>query len=398
MAAFLSIGLGGSQHSLADVPDIGPAPEFANPEPPAPVIAETIASAPFELRTVATHLQLPWALAFLPDGRILITERAGRLRVIDNGILLSASVEGVPQVLTGGHSGLLDVLVDRDFATTRLLYLSYMHGTPQAATIRIVRARLEGMSLIDKQVIFDSSPAITGVDQIGGRLAFGLDGSLFLTIGDRFQKERAQNLMDHAGSIIRIRTDGSVPEDNPFAGQSNVLPEIFTFGHRNPQGFVVDRSNGAMWTIEQGPYGGDELNLLEAGRNYGWPIVTHGIDYDGSIISPFKSAPGLVDPKYVWVPSIAPASLSYFRDGGMPDDWRGALLIGTLAGESLVKLTLENGTVTREERFLHHGIGRIRDVAVSPDDQIYLLTDSTDATLYRLEPLTDASASRGMAR
>ena len=187
-----------------------------------------------------------------------------------------------------------------------------------------------------------------------------------------------------------------MPDDNPFVGQGHALPEIFTFGHRNPQGLVVDRSTGTMWSVEQGPYGGDELNLLKAGRNYGWPLVTHGIDYDGSVISPLKSAPGLADPKYVWVPSVAPASLAYFPGGDMPDDWRSILLTGALAGECLIKLTLERGAVAREERFLHHGVGRIRDVAVSPEEQIYLLTDGADAALYRVEPLTDAAASRGM--
>ena len=193
IATLFSIGLVACPPSFADVPESGPVADPTSPEPPAPVIAETVEAAPFELRTVARHLQLPWATAFLPDGRVLVTERAGRLRVIENGVLLEAPIEGVPEVVAGGHSGLLDVLVDRDFATTKLLFLSYTHGTPKAATMRIVRARLDGMSLIDKQVIFDSSPAIAGVDQIGGRLAFGLDGSLFLTIGDRFQKERAQS-------------------------------------------------------------------------------------------------------------------------------------------------------------------------------------------------------------
>lgn len=347
---------------------------------------------PFELRKIAERLESPWSMAFLPDGRILVTERPGRLRVIEGDELLPLAISGVPTVLCCSHSGLLDVVVDPDFQNNHRLFLSYMHGTHEAGTIRISSAILDGMTLVDKQVIFESRPAANGLDQIGGRLAFGADHALYLTIGDRFQKERAQNLLDHGGKIIRINTDGSIPADNPFVGRSDVLPEIYSYGHRNPQGLIGNVGDGQLWSIEQGPKGGDELNLITGGSNYGWPLVTYGVNYDGSIISDKMSAPGMVDPIYYWVPSVAPASLVSYYGNVMPDDWRGDFLVGTLAGECLIRLRMDSGKVVKEERYLHHAIGRIRDVAVAPNGYIYLLTDSSEATVYRIEPLTDQVA------
>ncbi|MBY0561363.1 MAG: PQQ-dependent sugar dehydrogenase [Hyphomicrobium sp.] len=347
---------------------------------------------PFDLRKIADKLESPWSIGFLPDGRILVTERPGRLRVIEGDMLLPAGIAGVPTVLSGSHSGLLDVLVDPEFPKNHRLFLSYMHGTPEAGTIRISSAVLDGMNLVDKRVIFESRPAANGLDQIGGRLAFGPDKALYLTIGDRFQKERAQNLLDHGGKIIRINTDGSIPEDNPFVGRSDVLPEIYSYGHRNPQGLIGNVGDGQLWSIEQGPKGGDELNLITGGSNYGWPLVTYGVNYDGSVISDKTSAPGMVDPVYVWVPSVAPASLVSYYGNVMPDDWRGDFLVGTLVGECLIRLRMDSGKVVKEERYLHHKIGRIRDVAVAPDGYIYLLTDSSEASIYRIEPLTDQVA------
>jgi aldose sugar dehydrogenase len=347
---------------------------------------------PYELRKIADKLESPWSIAFLPDGRILVTERPGRLRIIEGDQLLPRAVEGVPTVLCCSHSGLLDVLVDPDFQKNHRLFLSYMHGTPEAGTIRITSAVLDGMSLIDKQVIFESRPAASGLDQIGGRLAFGPDHALYLTIGDRFQMDKAQNLLDDGGKIIRINTDGSIPEDNPFVGRSDVLPEIYSYGHRNPQGLIGNVGDGQLWSIEQGPKGGDELNLITAGSNYGWPVVTYGVNYDDTVISDKTSAPGMVDPIYFWVPSVAPGSLVSYYGNVMPDDWRGDFLIGTLAGECLIRLRMDSGRVVKEERYLHHKIGRIRDVAVAPDGYIYLLTDNSEATIYRIEPLTDQVA------
>ena len=348
---------------------------------------------PYELRPlVSKKLEMPWAIAFLPDGRALVTERPGRLRLIEGDHMLDEPISGVPEVSVGGHSGLLDVLVDRDFPSTRRIFLSYMHGGPNGLTIRIVRARLDGMALEDKQVIYESRPAVKATDQIGGRLAFGPDGMLYLTIGDRFQMERAQNLLDDGGKIIRIRDDGSIPEDNPFVGRNDVLPEIYSYGHRNPQGIIGNAGDGKIWSIEQGPKGGDELNLITSGGNYGWPLVTFGTNYDDTIISNLTSAPGMIDSVHHWVPSVATASLVAYSGNVMPEDWQGNFLIGTLVGQCLVRLEVTNGVVTRERRYLHNKIGRIRDVAVSPDGYIYLLTDSSEASLYRLEPTEDLIA------
>lgn len=348
---------------------------------------------PYELRPlVSKKLVLPWAIAFLPDGRALVTERPGRLRLIEGDHMLDEPISGVPEVSVGGHSGLLDVLVDRDFPNTHRIFLSYMHGGPDGSTIRIVRARLDGMALEDKQVIYESRPAVKATDQIGGRLAFGPDGMLYLTIGDRFQMERAQNLLDDGGKIIRIRDDGRIPEDNPFVGRNDVLPEIYSYGHRNPQGIIGNAGDGKIWSVEQGPKGGDELNLITSGGNYGWPLVTYGTNYDDTIISNLTSAPGMIDSVHHWVPSVATASLVAYSGNVMPDDWQGNFLVGTLVGQCLIRLEVTNGVVTRERRYLHDKIGRIRDVAVSPDGYIYLLTDSSEASLYRLEPTEDMIA------
>ncbi len=248
-----------------------------------------------EPRKYAGPFDLPWGVTFLPDGRLLITEREGRLRVVENGSLMSGSIEGLPVVIAGGHSGLLDVLVDRDFERTQRIFLSYTHGVSGSISMRVMSAVLVGMELKQQKVIFESRPAIAGVDEIGGRLAWGRDGCLYLTLGDRTEKGRAQDLMDHSGSIVRLHSDGSIPEDNPFVGREDALPEIYSYGHRNPQGLLLG-VDGRMWAVEHGPYGGDELNLLRAGANYGWPLVTFGIEYDGSKISEHTTAPGLEDP------------------------------------------------------------------------------------------------------
>lgn len=355
---------------------------------------ETKAPLHFEPRPIAGPLELPWGIAFLPDGRILITERPGRLRIIQNGSLLTMQVEGVPEVIWAGHSGLLDVLADREFAFNHRIFLSYTHGVPGAINLRIMSAVLDDDILRDQKVIFDSQPAIPGYDEVGGRLAYGPDGLIYLTLGDRAQKERAQDLMDHSGSIIRIREDGTIPDDNPFVGRADALPEIYTYGHRNAQGLVLSQSDGRFWSVEHGPYGGDELNLIEKGGNYGWPLVSYGIEYDGSKISDEPSAPGLVDPVYKWIPDIAPSSLAYYDGDVMPENWKHSLLIGTLAGERLIRLSMEDGGVRAEEQTLHHKIGRIRNVAVGPDGYVYLLGDGRSAQLYRLEPSVGEIAER----
>lgn len=355
-------------------------------------VADT--NAPFALRKIADRLELPWAVAFLPDGRILVTERRGRLRVIQNEMLLTASIDGVPEVATGGHSGLLDVLVDPNFESNHRIFLSYMVGTREASRIRVSRARLENMELLDKQVLFESNPPIKGNDQIGGRLIMGPEGYLYLTIGERMQMQRAQDLFDDGGKVVRFKTDGSIPADNPFIGRTDARPEIYSYGHRNSQGLIFNPLDKRIWSVEQGPKGGDELNVIKAGANYGWPLVTFGTNYDDTIISDKTSAPGLESPIHHWVPSLSTASLVLYNGNVMPPEWNGSLLIGTLVGECLVRLEMRDGAVVKEERYLHHSIGRIRDVAVGPSGHIYLLTDSSEARLYRVEPLPDEIANR----
>lgn len=348
----------------------------------------------FQARPIAGPLDLPWGVAFLPDGRILITERSGQLRVIQNGSLLTTPVDGVPDVISGGHSGLLDVLADRDFTANHRIFLSYTDGIPGAISLRVMSAIFDDDALRDQQVIFDSRPSIPGRDEVGGRLAYGADGLLYLTIGDRAAKDRAQDLMDHSGKLVRFREDGSIPDGNPFMGRDDALPEIYSYGHRNPQGLVLSRNDGRLWSVEHGPYGGDELNLIEKGANYGWPLVTFGIEYDGSRISQETSAPGLTDPVYKWIQDVAPSSIAYYDGDVMPENWKHNLLIGTLAGERLIRLTMEDGNVKAEEQTLHHKIGRIRNVTVGPDGYVYLLGDGRSAQLYRLEPAVGEIAER----
>ncbi|MGE0055863.1 MAG: PQQ-dependent sugar dehydrogenase [Hyphomicrobium sp.] len=394
VAAFFCAGLlgAGAGRVLADESQPAIVDDLTGPGSVIPV-KPPASEMKFEPRKFVGPLEMPWGMAFLPDGRLLVTERPGRLRVIENGLLDEAPIAGTPEVMAAGHSGLLDVLVDRDFPNNQRIFLSYMHGVKGAINTRVMSARLDGHALTEQKVIFDSRPALPGTDQIGGRLAYGPDNNLYLTIGDRFEMNRAQDLMDHSGSIVRFREDGSIPEDNPFVGRSDALPEIYSYGHRNPQGLVV--RNGKLWEIEHGPQGGDELNVLEPGGNYGWPLVTFGIGYDGKIISDRTSAPGLIDPVYKWVPSVAPSSLAVYSGNVMPDDWQGTFILGTLSGERLVHLTIVDGAVVREEQLLEKKIGRIRNVAVGPDGYIYLLTDGGEAAIYRLDPVTDEVATGG---
>jgi aldose sugar dehydrogenase len=260
-----------------------------------------------------------------------------------------------------------------------------MMGTAEASTMRIVRARLEGQSLADQEVIFESTPPAAGLDQLGGRLAIGKDGMLYATLGDRFMGDRAQNTGDHAGSIIRIGRDGRVPDDNPFAGNGQALPELYTIGHRNPQGLAFQPGRGRLWSVEHGPQGGDELNDVSPGRNYGWPVVTHGIDYDGTRIGLGTHAAGMEQPARYWVPSVAPSGMAFY-EGDRFSGWRGNLLISTLSGR-LLRLELDEDKVIREERVLDGQIGRVRDVRAAPDGFIYLIDDDEAGGLYRLGPL-----------
>ncbi len=352
--------------------------------------AETIRSEKeaFRVVTLAEGLDHPWSIAFLPDGNILVTEREGRLRMVRDGRLDPKPISGVPRVYASGQGGLFDVLPHPDFANNRFVYLSYAARADRGAHTRVMRYRLEsdGRALTQPHRIFDARPKASGGRHFGGRMVFDRDGFLFITVGDRGDMQRAQKLDDHSGSVIRLTADGRVPADNPFVGRDGALPEIWSYGHRNPQGIALNPDTGAVWAHEHGAQGGDEVNIIRKGRNYGWPVITHGIDYDGSKIGIGKEAPGMEQPLYVWVPSIAPSGMAFYRGDKFPG-WNKSLFVGALAGEALVRLEIDGDKVMHEERLLRDKLGRIRDVRTGPDGYLYLTLDESDGRLVRLEPV-----------
>jgi aldose sugar dehydrogenase len=330
------------------------------------------------------NLEQPWSIAFLPDGRILVTERPGRLRMFANG-RLEPPLGGVPKVYASNQGGLLDVCLHPQFATNRVLYLSYSGEGPGGAATTVARAELADGALRGVTTIFRALPDTSGGLHFGSRIAFDRAGLMYVTAGERYQMNRAQDLRDLAGKIVRLKDDGSVPPDNPFVGQAGARPEIFTFGHRNPQGLAMHPETGRMWETEHGPRGGDELNLLKAGANYGWPRATHGIDYSGAIISPHKSLPGMEDPVRVWVPSISPCGLCFYTGDKFPG-WKGSVFTGALSNDALFRIELEGERYRGEERLLVDRLPYIRDVRQGPDGLLYLVTHTDAGGLFRIEP------------
>jgi glucose/arabinose dehydrogenase len=341
----------------------------------------------FVVKTLVEGLDHPWSLAFLPDGRMLVTERAGRLRLVSADFRLDPQpVSGVPEVVVGGQSGLFDVALDPSYARNRVLYLAYMGGSADASSLEVMRARLDGHALADRKVIFRAVPRIRGTLNLGGRLVFDRQGLLYVSVGDRFQQDRAQRLDDDSGKVIRIAGEGSVPKDNPFVAQHDARPEIYTLGNRNIEGFALHPQSGEVWSHEHGPQGGDEINVIRAGRNYGWPVITYGVNYGtGTKIGEGTHKAGMEQPLYYWVPSIAPSGMAFYTGTRFPA-WRGNLFVGALKDEMLVRLELDGEKVTHEERLLKSALGRIRDVRAGPDGYLYLLTDERDGVLARLEP------------
>lgn len=338
-----------------------------------------------KVETIATGLDHPWSLAFLPDGRILVTERAGRLRVIDHGKLLPQPVAGVPPVYVDGQGGLFDVVPDPDFPASKRLFLSFAHGTAAANATRVVSARLEGGRLVDLRSVFTAMPAKASAQHFGGRIAFLPDKTLLLTIGEGFRyREQAQRLDSDLGKVVRLTREGTAPRDNPFAGQPGKRAEIYSWGRRNEQGLVYDAERRIVFEMEHGPMGGDEINILKAGANYGWPRASHGVNYDGTPVSPNTSVAGMVDPIVVWVPSIAPSGLAVYR-GAMFPEWRGDLLAGALKAQHLRRIRLDAAGKPIGQEILLKDIGeRIRDVRVAPDGAVWLVTDSDDGKVLRL--------------
>lgn len=336
------------------------------------------------IETVAGGLAHPWSLAFLPDGSMLVTERNGGLRVIRDGALVDAPVGNVPDAYVAGQGGLFEVLPDPDFATNGRLFLSYAYGDSDANATRVISARYDGKRLDDVEVVFTATPMKDTPHHYGGRMAFLPDGTLLITTGDGFDyREAAQRLDNHLGKVVRVAKDGTAPPDNPFRDDPDALPEIFTYGHRNPQGIVVVPGSGTIWLHEHGPRGGDELNRLQPGLNYGWPVITYGRDYSGARISPYTAYEGMQQPALYWTPSIAPAGMAYYGDSRCAD-WQGDLFVAALVERSVRRIDLEGGQVAGQERLFEGLDARIRDVVAGPDGALYLLTDSPSGRVLRV--------------
>jgi glucose/arabinose dehydrogenase len=342
---------------------------------------------PIRIVTVAEGLEHPWGLAFLPDGRALVTERPGRLRIVARDGAVGPALDGVPAVDATGQGGLLGIALDPDFASNRLVYLSYAEPREGGNGTAVARGRLGERGLADVEVIFRQQPTVRGGHHFGSRLVFARDGRLFVTLGERnSERARAQTLDSHIGKIVRIERDGAVPADNPFVGRADALPEIWSYGHRNVQGAALHPGTGELWTNEHGPKGGDELNRTLAGLNYGWPRVSHGVEYSGAKISDSPTAPGIEPPVHYWVPSIATSGLLFYTGDRFPG-WRGNAFVGGLKSKQLSRLEMDGNKVVHEEVLLRGVLDqRVRDVAQGPDGLIYLLTDEDNGRLLRIEP------------
>lgn len=329
------------------------------------------------VETVADGLVNPWGLAFLPNGDMLVTEREGRLRVIRNGALVDAPVANAPKTLAWNQGGYFDVLPHPDFAENNILYLAFAQGTRRANATRVIRATFDGASLSDIETIYDAKPMKDTGHHFGGRMVWGGDGKLYLTVGEGSRyKEKAQDMASSFGAVVRLNEDGSIPEDNPDFGEG-ALPELYSKGHRNPQGLAYDATTGVLWSNEHGPRGGDEINIVKAGANYGWPAATYGINYNGSKITPFTEFEGVTQPVKYWTPSIAPSGLAVYR-GDLFPEWNGDLLVGAMSGSvslALHRVIIEDGAPTGEERYLVDMEERIREVRVGPDGAIYVTTE-----------------------
>jgi glucose/arabinose dehydrogenase len=349
--------------------------------------ADVIKTKEHNLRIVKmiSGLEHPWGHTFLPDNRILITERPGRLRIVEKGRLNPDPVAGLPEIVARGQGGLLDVALHPDFATNQLVYFSYSGAGAGGIGTDVARGKLVGNRLEGVEVIFRMDPKSNTGHHFGSRLVFDREGYLYITLGDRGEKQRAQRPDDHAGSVIRLHDDGRVPADNPFVGLKDWRPEKYTLGHRNMQGATLNPETNEVWTHEHGPKGGDEINIIRPGRNYGWPVITYGVNYVfGTRIGEGTQKPGMEQPLYYWVPSIAPSGMTFYTGDTFPR-WRGNLLIGALKDQMLVRLVLKGEKVVSEERLLKNQLGRIRDVSQGPDGYIYLLTDEADGMLVRIE-------------
>jgi len=365
--------------------------------PPMQALPATFDTAVQKIRVsaVATGLVNPWSLAFLPNGDMLVTERAGRLRIVRNGVLDPTPIAGVPMPHVAALSGLLEIALHPRFAENRVVYLTYSKGRAEdkRSTTALARATFDGKALVGLKDIFVANTWSVSNTNYGGRIAFDRAGFLYLTVGERQEQDRAQKPEEHAGKVLRLRDDGTTPPDNPFAGKPGYLPEIYTTGHRSPQGLALNPDTGELWENEHGPLGGDELNILKPGRNYGWPLVTYGIDYDGSKISDQTTRPDLESPYMYWVPSIAISGIAFYTGDRFPG-WKGNVFVGSMfegrtrATGHLVRITFNKGMPIQREPILVELKQRIRDVRQGPDGLLYVLTDEPNGALLKIEPVS----------
>lgn len=353
----------------------------------APVDAQVVDSEEHRFRvvTVVSGLSHPWGIAFLPNGDLLVTERPGRLRLIRDGALVQQPVAGTPEVRATGQGGLLEIALHPDFAENQLVYLAYSKPGPQGAATAIARARYDGGSLVNFEDVIVTDTWGTGGVHFGARIVFDAQRLMYIGLGERGQRNRAQELSDHKGTLLRLHDDGRVPQDNPFVGRENARPEIFSYGHRNIQGMFIHPETGEIWVQEHGARGGDEINIARPGRNYGWPVITHGVDYSGAQITPDTARAGMEQPILHWTPSIAPSGMVRYTGDRFPR-WRGHVFNGALAGEQLRRVVFDGTRAVHQESMLR-GRARIRTVAMSPDGYLYLLTDASNGAVLRLEPV-----------
>lgn len=370
--------------SLAACGRFGPSQPQGGPASPQPSSREDVVRA----ETYVSGLVHPWALEFMPDGRLLVTERPGRLRIVGTDGTLSAPLTGVPAVHAVSQGGLLDVALDPDFASNRTIYLSFAEAEGDLAGTAVARAVLGETGLTNVRVIYRQRPKLQGSGHFGSRLVLARDGTLFITQGDRQSyRDRAQDLAQGMGKFMRINRDGSIPADNPFYGRSDAQPEIWSYGHRNGQAAALDPATGRLWTVEHGARGGDELNHPERGKNYGWPVITYGRDYSGARIGEGVAKEGMEQPVYYWDPVIAPSGMTFYTGDAIPG-WKGSVLIGSMSPGALVRLELQDGRVVKEERYLGDLRERFRDVQQGPDGLVYAVTDSPNGRVLRIRPVT----------
>ena len=362
------------------------------PLPDGPLVIET-AAARIRLVTVTRELSHPWGLAFLPDGRMLVTERAGRLRVIRDGVLDPQPITGVPEVHAAGVAGLMDIALHPRFAANRLVYLTYSQPSGDGVRVALARGRLDGSALADVETLFASDP-LEGSGAGASRIVFAADGTLFVTVGGAFGEKggRAQDPGDTVGKLVRLRDDGSVPDDNPFVGRDGYRPEIYSLGHRNQLGIAIHPETGVLWAHENGPLGGDELNIIRPGANYGWPLVSYSREYSGPRVAARWWQAGMEQSEIVWLPSVAPSGMAFYDAGRFPQ-WAGSLFVGALrtggvrnTGHLERIIFNENGEEQQREWILTELRQRIRDVRQGPDGFLYVLTDADEAALFRIEP------------